>query len=222
MTTPSIVQACDDPELFGFELYPRQRELLAALEAGPRIAVWALGRRSGKTTLAALAALHSCLFCPDLDALVRRGERRYSVGVATNQSQARLLVQAARSIVEGSPLLAALVCTDNEDSIGFELPSGARTELRAFACNSRGARGWPISFLVMDEAAHFLSEADGWQAADRVFAALIPATAQFGNAARIVVSSPRGGRRVSSPRSISRPRAASWPTPRRTTGRPPK
>lgn len=121
--------------------------------------------------------------------MVRRGERRYAVGVATNQSQARLLVQAARSIIEASPLLAALVCSDNEDSIGFELPSGARTELRAFPCNSRGGRGWPISFLVMDEAAHFLSEADGWQAADRVFSALIPATAQFGTAARVVVSS---------------------------------
>lgn len=186
---PTILQACDDSELFGFELYPRQRELLAALEAGPRIAVWALGRRSGKTTLGALASLHACLFRPDLDALVRRGERRYAVGVATNQSQARLLVQAARSIVERSPLLAALICSDNEDSIGFELPSGARTELRAFPCNSRGGRGWPISFLVMDEAAHFLSENDGWQAADRVFGALIPATAQFGTAARIVVSS---------------------------------
>jgi phage terminase large subunit-like protein len=189
MTTPTILQACDDAELFGFELYPRQRELLAALEAGPRIAVWALGRRSGKTTLAALAALHSCLFRPDLDAMVRRGERRYAVGVATNQSQARLLVQAARSVIEASPLLASLVCSDNEDSIGFALPSGARTELRAFPCNSRGGRGWPVGFLVMDEAAHFLSEADGWQAAERVFSALIPATAQFGTAARVVVSS---------------------------------
>lgn len=189
MTTPTILQACDDPALFGFELYPRQREILASIEAGPRIHCLALGRRSGKTTLAALAALHSCLFRPDLDTKVRRGERRYSVGVATNQSQARLLVQAARSIVEGSPLLSALVWSDNEDSIGFELPSGARTELRAFPCNSRGGRGWPVSFLVMDEAAHFLSEADGWQAADRVFSALIPATAQFGNAARIVIAS---------------------------------
>ena len=76
MTTPTILQACDDPELFGFELWPRQRELLAALEAGPRIAVWALGRRASKTTMAALAALHNCLFRPDLDAMVRRGETR--------------------------------------------------------------------------------------------------------------------------------------------------
>jgi hypothetical protein len=189
MSTPTIVQACDDPELFAFELWPRQRELLEALEAGRRIHVWALGRRSGKTTLAALAALHSCLFRPDLDAMVRRGETRYAVGVATNQSQARLLVQSARSIVERSPLLAALVRTDNEDELSFGLPSGARTALRAFPCNSRGGRGWPISSLLMDEAAHFLSEADGWQAAERVFAALVPATAQFGESARIVVAS---------------------------------
>ena len=122
-----------------------------------------------------------------------------AVGVATNQSQARLFVNSARSVVERSPLLAPLIVGSNEDSISFELPSGASTELRAFPCNSRGGRGWPISFLCMDEAAHHLSETDGWQAAERVFAALVPATAQFGNAARVVVASTPLARRDSSP-----------------------
>ena len=187
MNLPAVglVAACDDPELFGFELWPRQRQLLETVEAGPRLHVWALGRRSGKTTLAALVLLHGCLFRPDLDALVRPGERRYSVAVATNLQQARLLVRAAHSVLDGSPLLSELVESVTEDAIAFT--NG--TELRAFPCSSRGGRGWPVSTLVMDEAAHFLTETDGFQTADRVWQALVPSTAQFGDAARVVISS---------------------------------
>jgi terminase large subunit-like protein len=180
-----LIAACEDPQLFGFDLWPRQRELLAAVESGPRLQIWAAGRRSGKTTLAALVCLHSCLFRPDLDAMVRTGERRYSVAIATNLQQARLLVQAARSIVERSPLLAELIESSTEDEIAFT--NG--TALRAFPCSSRGGRGWPISTLIMDEGAHFVSESDGYQTAARVWEALVPATAQFADSARVIVSS---------------------------------
>lgn len=184
-----LLEAADSKRLLAFPLWPRQRALLEAVEAGPRIHVWALGRRSGKTTLAALVCLWDALLRPELDAMVRPGETRYSVGVATNIAQARLLISAARSIVERSPGLASLMAAATEDELRFELPSGARTAVRAFPCSSRGGRGWPISTLVMDEAAHFISETDGYQTADRVFEALVPATAQFGAAARIILSS---------------------------------
>jgi len=188
--TVGLLAACDDPKLFGIELWPKQRELLTAVEQGARIHVWALGRRSGKTTMAAIVCLHSCLFRADLDAMVRPGERRYAVAVATNREQARLLVRAARSIVEDSPLLAELVESATEDELTFR--NG--TALRSFACSARGSRGWPVSAFVMDEAAHFLTETDGYQTADRVWEALVPSTAQFGDAARVIVSSTPYGR----------------------------
>lgn len=180
-----LVRACDDPKLLAFPLWPRQREILAAVERGPRIHVWALGRRSGKTTLAALVGLWDCLLRPELDALVRPGERRHAVAVATNLRQARLFVRAALSVVERSPLLAELVESVTDDEILFS----NRTALSAFPCSSRGARGWPISTLLMDEAGHFLSETEGPQVAERVFASLAPSTAQFGDLSRIVVAS---------------------------------
>jgi hypothetical protein len=43
--------------------------------------------------------------------------------------------------------------------------------------------------LLMDEAAHFLTESEGPQVADRVWEALLPATAQFGPAARVILAS---------------------------------
>src|SRR4051812_29953428 len=144
----SLLEACDDPRLFGFPLFARQRDLLAEIEAGPRIPVWALGGRGGETTISALGALHSCLLRPPLDALVRRGERRYAVCIGTNQAQSRLLLRAAHSVVEASPLLSPMLEAATEDELRFRLPSGARTALRAFPASSRGARGWPISFLA--------------------------------------------------------------------------
>ncbi len=180
-----LLEACDDRALFGLELWPRQRDLLAAVEAGPRLHVWALGRRSGKTTMAAVVALWDALLRPDLQVRVRPGETRHAVAVATSLRQARLFVRAALSIVERSPLLAELVESATEDEITFV--NGAAVS--AFPCSSRGARGWPISTLLMDEAAHFLSETEGPQVAERVFEALVPSTAQFGADARIIVSS---------------------------------
>ena len=180
-----LVQACDDPQLFGIELWPQQRELLEAIEAGPRLHVWALGPRSGKTTLSALVGLWCCLLRPELAESLRPGERGWAVGIATNLRRARLLVRAAHSIAERSPLLAPLIESVSEDEILFANGTG----FAAFPCSSRGGRGWPIFCFLMDEAAHFLSETEGPAVADRVWQALVPSTAQFGGHARIVIGS---------------------------------
>jgi hypothetical protein len=185
MSGVGFLAACDDQALLGIDLWPRQRELAAAVEAGPRMHVWALGRRSGKTMLGALVALWDCLLRPELDGMVRPGERRYAVAVATNMRQARLFVDAARSIVERSPLLRDQLERTTEDELTFS--NG--TALAAFPCTSRGGRGWPISTLLMDEAAHFVSETEGFQEAARVFSSLAPSTVQFGDAGRIIVAS---------------------------------
>jgi hypothetical protein len=58
-----------------------------------------------------------------------------------------------------------------------------------FPYSARGIRGWAISTLLMDEAAHFLTETEGPQVVERVFNSLVPATAQFGDKARIILSS---------------------------------
>jgi hypothetical protein len=179
-----LLAACDDPDLFGVDLWPKQRDVLAAIEAN-RLAVLCLGRRSGKTFLCALVLAWMCLLRDDLAAAMRPGEIRYAVGVAVNLRQARLLVAAARSIVERSPLLAPLIDSSTEDELRFT--NG--TALAAFPCSSRGVRGWPICGLVLDEAAHFLTDTEGPQAADRVYRALSPSTAQFGDAARVLLSS---------------------------------
>ena len=46
-----------------------------------------------------------------------------------------------------------------------------------------------MSCLGLDEAALFHADSDGHQTLDRVFSALVPATAQFGELARVIVGS---------------------------------
>jgi phage terminase large subunit-like protein len=181
-----LVAACDDANLFGVTLWPKQREILQVIERqDKRLFALALGRRSGKTYMSALVLTWLCLLRDDLQAFMRPGETRYAVGVAVNLRQARLLVSAARSIVERSPLLSPMLESPTEDELRFS--NG--TCLAAFPCTSRGIRGWPVCGLLMDEAAHFLSESEGPAVADRVFGALVPATAQFGAEARVILAS---------------------------------
>ena len=185
-----LVQACDDSQLFGVKLWPRQREILAAIERGDeRLFVLCLGRRSSKTTLAALTMLWTCLLRPELREMVRSRERLYAVGVATSLRQGRLLVSSARSVVEDSPLLAPMLESSTEDELRFS--NG--TALAAFPCSSRAGRGWPIACLVADEMAFMLSETEGPAVADRVWTSLVPATAQFGSAARLIAASTPNG-----------------------------
>jgi hypothetical protein len=179
-----LLEACDDERLFGVKLTPKQRELLAEVEAGGILHCWALGRRSGKTMLAAAIGLWCLLLRPELREHVRRRECIYAVGVATNLRQARIFVEAALAIVEGSPVLTPLIERVTEDQIQF----ANRSTLAAFPCTSRGGRGWPVVAFLQDEAAHQL-DSEGNQAAEPIFRAMTPSVAQFGAAARVVVAS---------------------------------
>lgn len=176
----------------GVELHPAQRRLVEALEVTPNAAV-AAGRRGGKTRTSAACALADLLYRPDLDALVQPGETRFAVCVATNLEQSRRLIEAARLIVDGSPGARQALVNQTSDELAFALPDGARVALRAFPCSSRGGRGYPVSTLILDETAFFVSSDDGDATAERVFGAMRPAQAQFGDLARcLLVSSPMG------------------------------
>jgi hypothetical protein len=185
----SLLEACDEPRLLAFGAYPRQRELLRAIEENCMV-VAAAGRRSGKTRAAAAGALHNLLLTPELDSLVRPGEKRYAVSVANSRAQARIFLDHALALVKASPMLRGELVQEDADSLEFR---GDKI-LAAFPCTARGTRGWAISFLVLDEFAHFLDVDEGGPAvAGRIYAAMTPSVAQFGDAGRVVVlSTPYG------------------------------
>jgi hypothetical protein len=107
-----LVKAIDSG-VINFKPWSAQRRLLESVDSDrKRIHIWALGRRSGKSTLAAVIALQDCLLRPDLQRLVRPGELRHAVCVATRTRQARLIVSAARSIL-GAPVVALVLVGDH-------------------------------------------------------------------------------------------------------------
>ena len=81
--------------------------------------------------MAALVGVHACLLRPELLERLRPGERGYAVAIATNLRQARLIVQAARSIVEHSRCLAEMIESVTEDAIFFT----NSTAFAAFPCS---------------------------------------------------------------------------------------
>ena len=81
-------------------------------------------------------------------------------------------------------MLSPLIESATDDEITFKTGH----VFAAFACTSRGGRGFPIHSLILDELADFV-DTDGNSAAEQVWRALLPSTAQFGADARVIASS---------------------------------
>lgn len=186
----SLIDACDDAKLFNFPLYEGQRKLLSAYEQGlaqgDRVAVWCIGRRSGKSTLAGLVALHSCLLREDLDDLSGIAQRSIAVVICPNEKQAHELLDAAEAIVVRSPLLAPLLAKATKSELEFV--NGTR--FAAFPASSRSVVGRAVRCFILDEAANFFDDESGAShGVEKIFKAMMPATAQFQGRAPVIVSS---------------------------------
>ena len=161
----------------------------------------------------AYVGLWCCLLRPELLAELRPGERGYAVGIATNLRQARLLVQSALAVVERSarcsaPLVEA--CDRGRDHVR------KRDDVRRVPVHVAGrSRAGRSSALLLDELAHF-STTRATSRPSAVVRALLPATAQFGDDARVSRRSTPWGSTARSPRCTRRPSRASCPTRGRT------
>jgi hypothetical protein len=82
------------------DLYPQQAKILDNFfQPDKSHAVWALGRRSGKTVMAAVACVYMCFVLEDeYRRRVRKGEKWYIVTVANSQDQARIALNNIRQL----------------------------------------------------------------------------------------------------------------------------
>ncbi len=181
-----IDQFCEDPNLLNMNLWPKQKEILTDFWGGNyRLGIWALGRRSSKTTMAAACAVYACCLLGDeYKKYLQPDEPFYVFGVATNQEQSKEFLRRVKAFVQRSPILSKLVKRETVDSL--ELSNGCI--FRAVPATSRGVRGYAIPFLVFDEAAHFI-DSEGNSAGDALYQALSPSVTQFGNLGKILMLS---------------------------------
>lgn len=180
MTAPSLVEAMDDPDLFGpyfvgpswdawkavlkgadaMPLSPEEFETFCRLtgrDAPPENPVrefWPLsGRRSGKTRVAATSGAHAATF-GEYGQYMAPGERCYVMLIGVDKAQASVALNYIRAYFDEIPMLRALV--ERETANGLDLTNGVTIEVRA---NSyRSVRGRTIAFCVFDEVAHWMDD----------------------------------------------------------------
>lgn len=183
----SISQFAADAMLLNTPLWSKQCEILEEFwSENYSIAVWALGRRSGKTLMAAVTATYAaCMLANEYKRCLRPNERFYIVSVANTIDQARIALQGVKDLINGSPILKPLITRETADSL--ELSNGA--VFRALPASSRSGRGLACPLLIMDELAHALDTEAGNAAGASLYQALSPSVAQFGKLGKILLLS---------------------------------
>jgi len=185
----SISQFAADKGLLGVPLWPKQAEILEDFWQGNySLAVWALGRRSGKTLMSAVTAVYAGTMLADkYKEHLRAGERFFIVSIANTIDQSRLALASIKDLINGSPILKPLITRETTDTL--ELSNGC--VFRAMPSSSRGGRGMACPLLIFDEIGHALDTEGGNAAGSSLYQALSPSVAQFGNLGKIfLLSSP--------------------------------
>jgi hypothetical protein len=183
----SISQFASDPNLLNTPLWDKQAQILEEFWTGNyTLAVWALGRRSGKTLMAAVTATYAATMLADeYKRHLRPGEKFFIVSVANTIDQARIALQSVKDLITASPILKPLIVRDTTDTL--ELSNGA--VFRALPTSSRSGRGMACPVVIFDELAHALDTEAGNAAGDSLYAALSPSVAQFGGLGKILLLS---------------------------------
>ena len=142
----------------GEELTDPEREIFRKLtgrerEPGQRVEelVCVVGRRGGKSR--AMATL-ACFVAGLCDHNLAPGERGVTLLVAPDQRQAKIALDYATAVFEGSPVLSQLVANRTQDEL--ELKNGIAIEVRA--ASFRRLRGPTYVAVIADEAAFWIAD----------------------------------------------------------------
>lgn len=171
----------------GVELWPKQKQILNNLfEKNVSHAIWALGRRSGKTFMAAVAAVYMCFVQDDyFRKRVRKTEKWYIITVANDLGQSKIALDNIRQLIINSPFAQEIT---RETSLEIEISNGC--VFQAIPASARASRGKAVVGCLFDELA-FSIEGDANRGAEAMYTALSPSIAQFGNKGKIIeLSSP--------------------------------
>ncbi|MBR1156669.1 hypothetical protein [Bradyrhizobium sp. JYMT SZCCT0428] len=219
MTAPScsIVEACDDPELFGqwfrdrstwagwlafiaalfgHPLTPDQTELYAKCTGRLRPPLgqfkegWLIcGRRAGKSFVLALIAVFLSCFKSYADYL-GPGERATVAIIASDRQQARTILRYVKGLIGGTPMLNELLA-GHERADGLDLTNSVTIEIRT--ASFKTSRGYTFVAVLCDEAAFWPTD-DSAEPDFAVLDALRPGMATIPGAMLLVASSPYGRR----------------------------
>ena len=147
----------------------------------------AIGRRGGKSHVAALVAAFEAAFRDHRDKLAP-GEFATVFLIAADRAQARTLLRYVRGIFE-NPMLKALIA--RETTAGLELIN--RSAIEVATASHRAVRGYTVAAVICDEIAFW--HADGASPDAEIIAALRPSLATL-DGRLIAISSPYARRGI--------------------------
>ena len=173
---------------FGLPLTDDQLQLFKDItwrEAAPTAQVselWLLlGRRSGKSIIAALIALYfGCV----RQYTTAAGELLTIAVIASDRKQGRIIKSYISGLAKSAPALAALVANETADSVTFK--SGVRVEI--VTASHRVSRGYSYACVICDELAFWRSE-DSADPDREILTAVRPSMATVTGSMLIVLSS---------------------------------
>ncbi|MBC7180158.1 MAG: hypothetical protein H5U14_08715, partial [Roseovarius sp.] len=142
----------------------------------------AVGRRGGKSQVAALLALYEACFTDHRDSLAP-GEVATCMVIASDRRQARTVMRYISGLVNENPMLRRMVLRENSEQIEFR----NRAAIEVHTASHRAVRGYTLSAAILDEVAFW--HVEGANPDVEVIAALRPALATLGGKL-IALSSP--------------------------------
>ena len=143
-----------------------------------------VGRRGGKSFILALIAVYLATFRAWRQHLAP-GERGTVMIIATDRRQARTIFRYIVALLEGVPMLAALIERKTADAIDLTNRISIETHTASF----RTVRGYTIVAALLDELAFWRTD-DSANPDTEIMAALRPAMATVPGAMMLCASSP--------------------------------
>jgi hypothetical protein len=211
MTTPTIVQAINDKDLFRpvfrklktwggwmvllkalFALPMAKKELALYRECTgrekapqqPYRELWAIvGRRGGKSFIMSVIAVFLALF-HDFKQYLAVGERGTIQVIAADRPQARVIFRYISAILNSTKVFSRFI--QNETKERIELTTGI--DIEVMTCSFRTIRGRTVVCAICDEIAFWRVE--GANPDKEILAAIRPSMATIPNSMLLVISSP--------------------------------
>lgn len=147
-----------------------------------------IGRRGGKSQVAALLALYEALF-KDHASKLSPGEVATVMVIAADRKQARTVMRYISGLVDAIPMLRAMKVSENTEAIEFD----NRTAIEVHTASHRAVRGYTLAAAILDECAFWHSE--GANPDKEILAALRPALGTL-DGKLIALSSPYAKRGI--------------------------
>ncbi|HSD33231.1 MAG TPA: hypothetical protein VLB49_15025, partial [Gemmatimonadales bacterium] len=142
----------------------------------------AVGRRGGKSRIAALVAVYLACF-KDYRNILAPGERGTLPVIAADRRQARTVMRYIVALLDGCPMLARMVINRTAEAV--ELTNGVVIEVHT--ASFRAVRGYTVVAAVLDEIAFWRSE-DSANPDREIVNAIRPAMATVPDALLLAIS----------------------------------